>query len=103
MVRAACMFGNSMTLPLVFMGSLLGGGPGERAVGYLALYQLAWSPMLWALGPRVLRPGVPGAAGEACKRDRPRRLWLGLVIIGAVQQRVPNSCLHVQLRRQAGS
>lgn len=58
MVRAACMFGNSMTLPLVFMSSLLTGGPAERAVGYLALYQLAWSPMLWALGPRLLKPGA---------------------------------------------
>ncbi len=57
MVRASCMFGNSMTLPLVFMGSLLVGPPGERAVGYLALYQMAWSPLLWALAPRVvLRP-----------------------------------------------
>jgi hypothetical protein len=53
------MFGNSMTLPLVFMSSLLTGAPAERAVGYLALYQLAWSPMLWALGPRLLKPGAP--------------------------------------------
>lgn len=65
MVRAACMFGNSMTLPLVFMTSLLVGAPAERAVGYLALYQMAWSPLLWALGPRILHPGEKASVARA--------------------------------------
>lgn len=56
MVTAACMFGNSMTLPLVFLSSLLPPVVSARAVGFLALYQMAWSPLLWSLGPRVLRP-----------------------------------------------
>lgn len=60
MVAACCTFGNSMTLPLVFLGSLLPPPVAARAVGYLALYQMAWSPLLWALGPRMLRPS--GAA-----------------------------------------
>ena len=38
-------------------------------MGYLALYQMAWSPMLWALGPRVLHPkgaGFGGGGGGGC-------------------------------------
>lgn len=70
MVTAACMFGNSMTLPLVFLSSLLAPAVSAQAVGFLALYQMAWSPLLWALGPRVLHPS--GAASHLPQLISPR-------------------------------
>ncbi len=47
---AACTFGNTLTLPLVFMMSLLPGAAFDRAVGYTALFLVGWSPLLWSLG-----------------------------------------------------
>jgi len=76
MVRACCMFGNSMTLPLVFMASLLAPAVNARAVGYLALYQMAWSPLLWALAPRVLHPSKLVQPGGQAPLSLPQRVRL---------------------------
>lgn len=67
-LRASCSFCNSMTLPLVFLASLLRGGAATRSFGYVALYQLAWSPLLWSLGPRMLH--VDGVTPLLFRWDR---------------------------------
>ena len=64
-MAAACTFGNSLTLPLVFLSSLLPGAAYERAVGYTALFLAGWSPLLWSLGYAqlsavALSPAGPG-------------------------------------------
>ncbi len=50
MVPAAAAFGNSFTLPAVFLTALLPKALADRALGYAALFLLAWSPCLWSLG-----------------------------------------------------
>ena len=54
-----CAFGNSVTLPLVFLLALLPGAAADRATGYLALFMMGWSPMLWTFGLYLLNSGMP--------------------------------------------
>lgn len=42
MVACSCAFGNSLTLPLVFLMSLLPGHAVDRATGYIALFMIGW-------------------------------------------------------------
>ena len=42
MIMACCAFGNSLTLPLVFLSSLLPAAAYQRAVGYTALFLAGW-------------------------------------------------------------
>ncbi|CAI5510995.1 unnamed protein product [Closterium sp. Naga37s-1] len=60
-VMSACAFGNSLTLPLVFLATLLTRADADRAAGYLALFMVGaagylalfmvgWSPTFWTLG-----------------------------------------------------
>jgi predicted permease len=44
---ACCAFGNTFTLPLVFLVEVLGSIHGDRVAGYIALYLVGWSPTLW--------------------------------------------------------
>jgi predicted permease len=50
LVATACTFGNSLTLPLVFMDSLMAPAAFDRAIGYTALFLTGCSPLLWSLG-----------------------------------------------------
>ena len=59
MTAAACAFGNTLTLPLVFLAALLPAAAYERAVGYTALFLMGWSPLLWSVGYQLL-----GSAGD---------------------------------------
>ena len=54
LVTACCTFGNSLTLPLVFMMSLLPPRGFDRAAGYTALFLVGWSPLLWTYGYQLL-------------------------------------------------
>ena len=56
---ACCAFGNTFTLPIVFLVEVLGAAFGDRVAGYVALYLIGWSPTLWTVG-YVL---ITGAAG----------------------------------------
>lgn len=49
-----CAYGNSFTLPSVFMMSLLSASAFNRATGYTALFLMAWSPTLWGYGYKVM-------------------------------------------------
>jgi predicted permease len=76
MVAAACAFGNSLTLPLVFLSSLLPAAAYDRAVGYTALFLAAWSPLLWSLGYAQLSSAgfateAPGERGTLSQAERP--------------------------------
>lgn len=59
LVLTCCAFGNSVTLPLVFLLALLPGAAADRATGYLALFMMGWSPMLWTFGLYLLNRGMP--------------------------------------------
>eukprot|EP00892_Ulva_mutabilis_P006156 jgi/Ulvmu1/3912/UM018_0135.1 len=75
LVQTACAFGNSLTLPLLFLVSLVPAAQEGLATGAVALFLLGWSPMFWTLGLRRLTTaadamlkGQPGAGvgeGEA--------------------------------------
>ena len=54
LVPAAAAFGNSFTLPAVFLTTLLPPALADRALGYAALFLLAWSPCLWSLGMALI-------------------------------------------------
>lgn len=54
LVQTACAFGNSLTLPLLFLVSLIPAAQGGVATGAIALFLLGWSPMFWTLGLRRL-------------------------------------------------
>mmetsp|Transcript_28760 Transcript_28760/g.80983 ORF Transcript_28760/g.80983 Transcript_28760/m.80983 type:complete len:496 (-) Transcript_28760:116-1603(-) len=68
----ASAFGNATTLPLVLGTSLCAtipqlaadAGAADRFVGYLALYQLAWSTALWTLGYSYLAPSPATGQGD---------------------------------------
>jgi len=61
MVAPSAAFGNSFTLPAIFFATLLPGAMADRALGYAALFLLAWSPCLWTIGPALVdsQPGPP--------------------------------------------
>ena len=59
LVQTCCAFGNSVTLPLIFLTALLPSAAADRATGYLALFMMGWSPMLWTFGLYLLNRGMP--------------------------------------------
>jgi len=60
---ACCAFGNTFTLPIVFLVEVLGAAFGDRVAGYVALYLIGWSPTLWTVG-YVLITGAAGPTGK---------------------------------------
>jgi predicted permease len=60
---ACCAFGNTFTLPIVFLVEVLGAAFGDRVAGYVALYLIGWSPTLWTVG-YVLITGAAGPTGN---------------------------------------
>eukprot|EP00891_Asterochloris_glomerata_P008288 jgi/Astpho2/8288/fgenesh1_pg.00122_%23_53_t len=67
MVACSCAFGNSLTLPLVFLMSLLPGHAVDRATGYIALFMIGWSPMLWSFGYQMMGGAMPSMSKSAGK------------------------------------
>ncbi|XP_024400515.1 uncharacterized protein [Physcomitrium patens] len=56
-VTAACAFGNSFTLPLIFMTGVLAAEEASKVAGYLALFMVGWSPALWIVGYSLIATG----------------------------------------------
>ena len=79
LVMSCCAFGNSLTLPLVFLLALLPAAAADRATGYLALFMMGWSPMLWSFGLQLLGrsmpPTQPGVLLFCCVKGRQPVLW----------------------------
>lgn len=65
---ACCAFGNTFTLPIVFLVEVLGAAFGDRVAGYVALYLIGWSPALWTAG-YVLITGAAGADATRPKKS----------------------------------
>jgi predicted permease len=66
-VTLACAFGNSFTLPLVFLSDVLPAAQLDVAASYVALFLVGWSPALWSIGYHILNMGV-----KAPKSDKER-------------------------------
>ena len=63
-VGVACAaFGNTFTLPLLFVVEVLGASFGDRVAGYIALYLIGWSPALWTVGYLYLSGASGGGGG----------------------------------------
>ncbi|MCO5597618.1 hypothetical protein L7F22_051699 [Adiantum nelumboides] len=69
LLTAASAFGNTVTLPLVFLSGMLSQSDYSTAAGYLALYMVGWSPCLWTLGYSILSstsmPSEPAASDQS--------------------------------------
>lgn len=67
----ACSFGSTFTLPVVFLSNMLPGAAADRALGYLALVLLAWSPLLWSVGPAIVKAaGSSSSSSPAAQRPQ---------------------------------
>ena len=71
-VGACCAFGNTFTLPLVFLAEVLGASYADKVAGFIALYLIGWSPALWTVGYQLLAggDGDGSAAGADARRTR---------------------------------
>lgn len=72
---ACCAFGNTFTLPLVFLVEVLGAAYGDRVAGYIALYLVGWSPTLWTFGYIL----ITGAADSNDSNDKTKKSKLDTV------------------------
>ena len=78
---ACCAFGNTFTLPLVFLAEVLGASYADKVAGFIALYLIGWSPALWTVGYQLLAGGdgdgsAAGAdAGRRTRQSPPASLW----------------------------
>jgi auxin efflux carrier family protein len=64
-IQTACAFGNSLTMPLLFMLSLFPASLSSLATGSVALFLLGWSPVFWTLGYSK----ISGAASAILKQN----------------------------------
>ncbi len=94
LTAAACAFGNSLTLPLVFLAALLPAGAYERAVGYTALFLMGWSPLLWSVGLQLL-----GSAGNLA--DETGERWLNAGFKGYPEEFMQSSRMQIGLEPAA--
>lgn len=60
LIVTACAFGNSLTLPLVFLTTLFYGDAAslDAAIARTAIVQIAWYPLVWSVGYRTLVGGT---------------------------------------------
>jgi predicted permease len=73
---ACCAFGNTFTLPLVFLVEVLGAVHGDKVAGFIALYLIGWSPALWTIGYSLLAGGggeASSSSGAAARGGAPGR------------------------------
>ena len=56
LVVTACAFGNSVTLPLLLLGTTLSPPDAAHVTGLCALFMAGWSPLLWSVAWRLLAP-----------------------------------------------
>ena len=68
-VQTACAFGNSLTMPLLFMLSLFPASMSSLATGAVALFLLGWSPMFWTLGHSRINGAANDILAETAARD----------------------------------
>ena len=66
---ACCAFGNTFTLPIVFLVEVLGAAFGDRVAGYVALYLIGWSPALWTVGYALVTGAAGAGAGAGAGDD----------------------------------
>jgi len=71
-VQLSCAFGNSLTLPLVFIYSLLPDASTSTAIAFVALFMAGWSPCLWSIGYNIMGAACQPADGGEKSADRSR-------------------------------
>lgn len=50
LIELGCSFGNTVTLPLLYLMTMLSAADSSRAAGFMSLFHAAWSPCLWVFG-----------------------------------------------------
>mmetsp|Transcript_28038 Transcript_28038/g.72709 ORF Transcript_28038/g.72709 Transcript_28038/m.72709 type:complete len:488 (-) Transcript_28038:48-1511(-) len=63
-VQLSCAFGNTVTLPLVFILALLPAAAADNAVAFIALFLTGWSPCLWSIGYQIVGKASGKEEGE---------------------------------------
>ena len=97
MVAPSAAFGNSFTLPAIFFATLLPGAMADRALGYAALFLLAWSPCLWSIGLALVdsKPGPPPQLAQQAQQAQ-----AGQAAAAAGQQQQQGEVVEVQPPQQ---
>lgn len=71
-------FSNSGPLPLVFVDALFRAHPDPtilpKAVAYISLYLLGWSPLFWICAPAILSDPTAGGAGGKTAAEKRKEL-----------------------------
>ncbi|KAF6263300.1 hypothetical protein COO60DRAFT_1458208 [Scenedesmus sp. NREL 46B-D3] len=81
LTRLACAFGNTVTLPLMYLMTMLPAADAGRATGFMSLFHAAWSPCLWVFGYRSIQgAGKPKGGGEMLVK----KLWGLVTTIGGL-------------------
>jgi predicted permease len=99
-LTACVTFTNNGPLPMVFATGILSAGPNpklvEKAIAYISLYLLGYSPFFWTLGPKILAKEVETAAPEETKLEKTKKLLASILsppvtasIIGMIVGFVP--------------
>ena len=70
-VETACAFGNSLTLPLLYLLTLFADPAGSAAAtGFTALVLLGWSPLFWSYGYSKLTNAMQASIADAPDSSR---------------------------------
>lgn len=98
LIITASAFGNSLTLPLVFLTTLFQGDVTslDAAIARTALVQITWYPLVWSVGYKGLL-GSP----EIIQRGAERNATLSAAVANRVGARVPPAnAVSIQRRLQ---
>ncbi|OUS45831.1 AEC family transporter: auxin efflux [Ostreococcus tauri] len=93
---AACAFGNTFTLPLVFLTEVLGRARADETAGYIALYLIGWTPVLWTVG-FLLIAGPVAVAGLSKDGSKTSALRDAYLTTRATLQRISKELLNPPL------
>lgn len=71
LVIAACAFGNTVTLPLVILSGILPSNDANTAAGFVALFMVGWSPLIWSYGYQMFTSTYEKSSHLNGGRSRP--------------------------------
>jgi hypothetical protein len=85
LLELACSFGNTVTLPLLYLAAMLPAAEAGRAIGIMSLFHAAWSPCLWVFGyARVQAASRQQRQGGSSALPRPAPGWVCVFVCARV-------------------
>lgn len=71
LIELGCSFGNTVTLPLLYLMTMLPAADASRAAGFMSLFHAAWSPCLWVFGYSRVQEVSRSRQQQGPKRPKP--------------------------------